>query len=143
MTEPTRSALRHEVERRAKGRCEYCQSPAKYATQRFALDHIIPRSQGGDTSLTCEQFCGFPGAPEEDRRIVDSEMAQAREGRALPWHRSYRHRGCRWLKDIDHDIFTVDVTQCVGEFMEAFSALQPFPDPLGFAAWLKASPFVS
>jgi HNH endonuclease len=51
MTEPTRSALRREVERRAKGCCEYCQSPAKYATQTFALDHIIPRSQGGDTSL--------------------------------------------------------------------------------------------
>jgi hypothetical protein len=51
MRDPARAPLRHTVERRAKGRCEYCQSPAKYATQRFALEHIIPRSQGGGTSL--------------------------------------------------------------------------------------------
>jgi HNH endonuclease len=51
MRDPERAPLRHTVEQRAKGRCEYCQSPAKYATQRFALEHIIPRSQGGGTSL--------------------------------------------------------------------------------------------
>jgi hypothetical protein len=51
MREPDRSTLRRDVEQRAKGRCEYCQSPAKYSTQTFALEHIIPRSQGGNTSL--------------------------------------------------------------------------------------------
>ena len=51
MAEPDRMTLRREVERRAKGRCEYCQSPAKYATQTFSLDHVKPRSQGGETSL--------------------------------------------------------------------------------------------
>jgi HNH endonuclease len=51
MRDPERAPLRHTVERRAKGRCEYGQSPARYATQRFALEHIIPRSQGGATSL--------------------------------------------------------------------------------------------
>lgn len=43
--------LRRDVEQRAKGRCEYCQSPAKYSTQRFSLEHIIPRSQNGATSM--------------------------------------------------------------------------------------------
>lgn len=51
MPELDRSTLRREVERRARGRCEYCQSPAKYATQRFSLEHIMPRSQSGMTSL--------------------------------------------------------------------------------------------
>ena len=51
MPDPERSSLRDTVERRANGCCEYCRSPAKYATQRFALEHIIPRSQGGATSL--------------------------------------------------------------------------------------------
>ena len=51
MRDSERSPLRYTVERRAKGCCEYCHSPAKYATQRFALEHIIPRSQGGATSL--------------------------------------------------------------------------------------------
>jgi hypothetical protein len=51
MPDPDRSTLRRTVEQRAKGRCEYCQSPAKYSTQRFSLEHITPRSQGGTTSL--------------------------------------------------------------------------------------------
>src|SRR5215470_13745316 len=51
MPDPGRSTLRLTVEQRAKGRCEYCQSPAKYSTQRFSLEHIIPRSQGGAMSL--------------------------------------------------------------------------------------------
>ncbi len=51
MHEPGRSTRRLDVERRAQGRCEYCQSPAKYSPQSFSLDHIIPRGQGGETSL--------------------------------------------------------------------------------------------
>ena len=51
MPDLDRSTLRRIVEQRAKGRCEYCRSLAKYSTQRFSLEHIIPRSQGGATSL--------------------------------------------------------------------------------------------
>jgi hypothetical protein len=51
MHEPSRSELRRAVEQRAKGQCEYCRSPTRYSTQIFSLEHIIPRSQGGDTSL--------------------------------------------------------------------------------------------
>ncbi len=36
---------------RAKGRCEYCQSPAHFATQSFVAEHIQPRSAGGETTL--------------------------------------------------------------------------------------------
>lgn len=36
---------------RAKDRCEYCQSPAGYATQSFTIEHIIPVSRGGETVL--------------------------------------------------------------------------------------------
>ena len=46
-----RSPLRAAVEQRAGGHCEYCRSPAKYSTQPFSLDHVIPRSRGGPTSL--------------------------------------------------------------------------------------------
>lgn len=49
---PERSSpLRDSVERRARGRCEYCRSPAKYSPQPFSLDHVIPRGKGGPTSL--------------------------------------------------------------------------------------------
>jgi 5-methylcytosine-specific restriction endonuclease McrA len=43
--------LRAEVEQRARGRCEYCQSQARYSTQTFALEHIVPRIAGGKTTL--------------------------------------------------------------------------------------------
>ncbi len=36
---------------RARWQCEYCHSPAAYSTQPFEVDHIIPRSEGGPTSL--------------------------------------------------------------------------------------------
>jgi 5-methylcytosine-specific restriction endonuclease McrA len=51
MPAPDQAPLRDIVERRARGCCEYCCSPAKYSTYTFSLDHIIPRSQGGTTTL--------------------------------------------------------------------------------------------
>lgn len=43
--------LREQVRQRAHDRCEYCQSQARFATQSFALEHIEPRSAGGETTL--------------------------------------------------------------------------------------------
>ncbi len=39
------------VAERAKGCCEYCRSQARFAIQTFSVEHIIPRSQGGNTTL--------------------------------------------------------------------------------------------
>lgn len=36
---------------RAEGRCEYCQSWVAYATQSFDVDHILPVSRGGQSTL--------------------------------------------------------------------------------------------
>ena len=43
--------LRAQVSARASGCCEYCRSQARYATQAFSVEHILPRVQGGTTSL--------------------------------------------------------------------------------------------
>jgi hypothetical protein len=43
--------LREQVSVRALGCCEYCRSQARYATQAFSVEHILPRVQGGATSL--------------------------------------------------------------------------------------------
>jgi hypothetical protein len=43
--------LREQVSVRASGCCEYCRSQARYATQAFSVEHILPRVQGGATSL--------------------------------------------------------------------------------------------
>lgn len=39
------------VAARAQGRCEYCQSWADYATETFAVEHIVPLSRGGTSTL--------------------------------------------------------------------------------------------
>ncbi len=41
-----------QVIERAKRRCEYCKSSMDYASQSFAMEHIIPISAGGETVLT-------------------------------------------------------------------------------------------
>lgn len=45
------AAQRRAVFTRAKGCYEYCQSQARFATQSFASEHIIPRYAGGETTL--------------------------------------------------------------------------------------------
>jgi len=37
---------------RAHGCCEYCQSRADYATEPFAVEHIVPISRGGTSELS-------------------------------------------------------------------------------------------
>lgn len=43
--------LKKIVAERAQGCCEYCRSQARFAIQPFSIEHIIPRSQGGKTTL--------------------------------------------------------------------------------------------
>ena len=45
-----RAEQRQLVAERARGRCEYCQSPAAFATQSFSVEHILPVSRGGETT---------------------------------------------------------------------------------------------
>jgi len=45
------AAQRRAVFARAKGCCEYCLSQARFATQSFTVEHIIPRYVGGETAL--------------------------------------------------------------------------------------------
>lgn len=51
--------LRELVVARAGGCCEYCRSQERFATQSFSIEHIIPRSRGGQNladnlALSCQ-----------------------------------------------------------------------------------------
>ena len=46
-----RAAQRQKMFARARGCCEYCRSQARFSTQSFAAEHIIPRVAGGTTAL--------------------------------------------------------------------------------------------
>lgn len=36
---------------RARGCCEYCQSQSRFTNQAFSIEHIVPKSQGGQNTL--------------------------------------------------------------------------------------------
>ncbi len=51
--------LKTFVFNRAKGRCEYCKSPADISSQPFVMEHIVSQSKGGLTNesnlaLSCQ-----------------------------------------------------------------------------------------
>lgn len=43
------AALRQQVERRARHRCEYCQTQALIIGMPLEVEHIIPVAAGGET----------------------------------------------------------------------------------------------
>ncbi len=52
-------SLRKLVFQKAHGCCEYCKSPADFATQSFATEHIVPTAKGGSNepdnlALACQ-----------------------------------------------------------------------------------------
>jgi HNH endonuclease len=53
------AALRRAVQERARGLCEYCQSSIEITGQEFTVDHIVPRSLGGDDDVSNLCFCCF------------------------------------------------------------------------------------
>lgn len=51
--------LKHITFERANGLCEYCKSPANISSQPFVVEHILPKSKGGqsiqeNTALSCQ-----------------------------------------------------------------------------------------
>ncbi len=52
MSEKQTSAYQKKIiVERAQGCCEYCHSQARFATQSFSVEHIIPHSKKGETVL--------------------------------------------------------------------------------------------
>ncbi|MBP6828675.1 MAG: HNH endonuclease [Saprospiraceae bacterium] len=56
--------LRRTLAERANGRCEYCQSPESFSPQAFSVEHIIPKSKGGNDepdnlAFSCQGCNGF------------------------------------------------------------------------------------
>ena len=51
MSKRPSAVQRKKVYSRAKGICEYCQSPEKYSNATFEVEHILPFSKGGKTVI--------------------------------------------------------------------------------------------
>ncbi len=96
--------LRRQVAQRAQWRCEYCLTPHAYATQPFAADHIIPQSQGGETTLeNLALACGCNLYKGNRSRAIDPQTGH----RVLLFH----PRRQKWKR---HFAWSVDSLNVVG-----------------------------
>ena len=93
------------VIQRAAGCCEYCGSRADYAMDPFSVEHILPRSAGGKSTLdnlalACLGCNSYKHTKTEAFDVVSNRMA------AL-----YHPRQQRWQ---EHFAWNADCTQLIG-----------------------------
>jgi hypothetical protein len=97
--------LRRQVIERAHGCCEYCQSQASFATQAFSVEHILPRSKGGETvlanvALSCQGCNNHKYTKTEARDPVSKQIVQLYHPRQHAWQ--------------DHFAWNTDYTLVIG-----------------------------
>lgn len=106
MPEPQISAqTKTAVAARALGCCEYCRSQARFATQSFSVEHIVPRSRDGESTLdnlalAC-QGCN-------NHKYTKTEGHDPATGETVPL---YHPRHQRWH---DHFAWDEDFTHMIG-----------------------------
>ncbi|PDW03688.1 HNH endonuclease [Candidatus Viridilinea mediisalina] len=86
--------VRRQVAARAGERCEYCLSPAHYATQRFSIEHIIPRAKGGTQSLdnlalACQGCNNYKYDRVEAVDALSGELVPLYNPRRDHWHEHF------------------------------------------------------
>ncbi len=87
--------LRQQVEIRAKGLCEYCQSPDEYCIASFHCDHIHPKKEGGKTELTnlafsCPSCNTHKHTKTHASDPLTSENVPLFNPRQQNWHQHFR-----------------------------------------------------
>ncbi|MEA3310533.1 MAG: HNH endonuclease signature motif containing protein [Chloroflexota bacterium] len=96
---------RRTVIRRARGCCEYCRSQLRFTNQSFSVEHIIPRSRQGETTLdnlalSCQSCSNHKYNKIEGRDPIS--------GKSVPL---YHPRQQRWAK---HFTWNNDCTLIIG-----------------------------
>ncbi len=97
--------LKQDIIERAQGCCEYCHSQARFSTQEFSVEHIIPVSCGGETvydnlALAC-QGCN-------NHKYTKTKGGNPENGEIVPL---YNPRQQRWQ---EHFTWNHDYTLIVG-----------------------------
>ncbi|MCX6048452.1 MAG: HNH endonuclease [Chloroflexi bacterium] len=94
-----------QVIERARGRCEYCQSRSDYATETFAVDHIVPISRGGTNKIDnlASACSGCNG-----RKYNKLEAQDPADGERVPL---FNPRLQKWA---DHFSWSADYTHMIG-----------------------------
>ena len=78
------------VIRRARGCCEYCRSQLRFTNQAFSIEHIIPKSQGGQTTLdnlalSCQSCNNHKYTRTEGMDPVSSQIVPLYHPRRQQW----------------------------------------------------------
>lgn len=90
---------RRQVDLRARRCCEYCKSPRDYAAHTFHIEHIIPISAGGGTSLenlalACANCNGSKSNKVEVIDLVSKTTVQLFHPRQQEWNKHFA-----WSRD--------------------------------------------
>jgi HNH endonuclease len=99
------SQQRQEVRARARGYCEYCRSPVRFAMESFDVDHVVPRSRGGATE-TGNLALACPGCNAHKNNKATGLDPVSGEAVAL-----FHPRRDRWR---DHFVWTGEFTSVLG-----------------------------
>jgi hypothetical protein len=99
-------SLRRQVRERAKGRCEYCQTPEWLIGIRHEIDHVIPKaSEGSNTAdnlcLACAACNGYKHAKTVGDDEITGEQVSLFHPRRQHWH--------------DHFAWSEDGTEIIGK----------------------------
>ena len=75
---------------RAKGLCEYCHSQEAFPTQRFSVEHVIPKSKGGSNkfenlALACQGCNNFKYTKNESDDPVSGKTVPIFNPRTQIW----------------------------------------------------------
>jgi hypothetical protein len=96
---------RRAVVARARECCEYCRSPAAFALESFAVDHIVPVQKGGSTVLGNLALACF-GCNQ--RKHTKTDALDPVTGAAVPL---FHPRRQRW---VDHFAWNDDASLIIG-----------------------------
>jgi len=96
--------LKRAVIERAQGFCEYCRSQAKFATQAFSVEHIIPKSRGGQShidnlALACQGCNNHKYMKIEGRDPISGAIVPLFHPRRQIWNDHFA-----WDKDFSYVI---------------------------------------
>jgi len=105
MSSTVSTQLSLQVHTKAEGRCEYCQAPEELTVTTFEVDHIVPLSAGGATTL--DNLC--LACPTCNRHKAARQSAPDPEtDQSVPL---YHPRQQEWSV---HFAWSKDATQIVG-----------------------------
>jgi 5-methylcytosine-specific restriction endonuclease McrA len=106
MPEPQISSRQRKlVAERAKHCCEYCQSQARFAIQPFSVEHILPKSLGGQATLG-NMALACQGCNNHKYNKVEARDPVT--GALVPLYHPRQHR---WE---DHFVWNEDYTLIMG-----------------------------